>query len=71
MLLLLLFFGLLSQSMPYGFIRQVWFDRNDTIALKFRFADESHLRGVGMWTLNYMHIGSWDYIPDNKDKPID
>ncbi|KAI2807085.1 hypothetical protein BLOT_009047 [Blomia tropicalis] len=50
----------------YGYVYQIWLDRNDTLQLKFILAERNGLGGIGMWCLNYMNPGSWDNVPQYK-----
>jgi spore germination protein YaaH len=43
---------------------QVWFDNAQSLALKYDFADNRGLKGIGMWALNYdlTRTELWDLI---------
>lgn len=45
---------------------QIWYERGDTLAVKYELASQFGLRGVGMWCLNYMDKSMWQYVPNYK-----
>lgn len=53
----------------YGYVHQIFYDWQNTLELKMRFADEQGARGVGVYVLNYINKYIWDYLPDYKHKP--
>lgn len=51
--------------------RQVWFDTDTSLGLKYDLSDEHHLRGVGMWALGYdgSYTELWDELRERYGQP--
>ncbi len=40
---------------PSGAVHQVWFDNTQSLAVKYRYARDHHLRGVGFWNTDAIY----------------
>ena len=68
---------LMLQRKDTGDLHQVWYDDPQSLRIKYKLADNTSLRGVGMWqadTLNYSdtpegrqeRTDMWGALPDRK-----
>ena len=49
---------------PAGDVHQVWFDNPQSLAVKYRYARDHHLRGVGFWNTDAIY--STDGVQPNE-----